>query len=100
MLPYPKITCPRDFKECISFGQVVSNDTEPMKGSFFCCGKHDGSISPVEQDKYTKCFHGEFRDSITFHDKRDLIDEMNVISSALSHIELDEMAIIESVEVK
>jgi hypothetical protein len=54
-------------------------------------------MAPVDQDKYTKCFHGEFRDDITFHDRRDLVDEMNVISSALSHIELDDMETIQSV---
>lgn len=92
MLYFPKIKCPRGLDTCQSYGQVVQNDDAPLSGSFFCCGKHDGTMAPVAQDIYTKCFRGEFRDNITFHDRRDLVDEMNVISSALSHIELDLLA--------
>lgn len=91
MLRYPPIECPRGLETCRSYGQVVTNEDMPMDESFFCCGKNDGSMAPVPEDIYTKCFHGEFRDDMTFHDRRDLIDEMNVISSALSHIELDVM---------
>ena len=91
MLHYPPIKCPRGLETCRSYGQVLSNEESPMDGSFFCCGKNDGSMAPVKEDIYTKCFHGELRDDTTFHDRRDLIDEMNVISSALSHIELDAM---------
>ncbi len=89
MLHYPPIRCPRGLTTCRAYGQVVSNEEAPLSGSFFCCGKNDGSMAPVEQDIYTKCFHGEYCDIQTFHDRRDLVDEMNVISSALSHIELD-----------
>jgi len=89
---FPKIECPRGLGTCRSYGQIVSDDEEPMKGSFFCCGKHDGTMAPVQQDIYTKCFHGEFRDDIRFYDRRDLVDEMSVIATALSHIELDMMS--------
>ena len=90
MLHYPPVRCPRGLETCRSYGQVISNEDFPMEGSFFCCGKNNGTMSPTAlEDIYTKCFHGELRNDITFHDRRDLIDEMNVISSALSHIELD-----------
>ena len=91
MLYLPRVECPRGLNTCRSYGQVITNDEAPKDGSFFCCGKNDRSMAPVEEDIYTKCFHGEFRDDMTFHDRRDLVDEMNVISSALSHIELDMM---------
>lgn len=96
MLRYPLIKCPRGLDTCRSYGQVVANEDDPLKGSFFCCGKNDGSMSSIPEDRYTKCFHGEFRNDMTFHDRRDLIDEMNVIASALSHIELDSIEELES----
>ena len=67
----------------------MEDDGTPMNGSFFCCGKNDGTMAHVKEDRYTLCFHGEFRDSMTFNDRRDLVDQMHVIAVAMSHIELD-----------
>ena len=89
MLNYPKHKCPRNLEKCRAYGQVVEDDENPMSGSFFCCGKNDGTMAHVEEDIYTLCFHGEFRDSMTFNDRRDLVDQMHVIAVAMSHIELD-----------
>lgn len=89
MLDYPKIRCQRGLETCRAYGQVVQNDDTPMAGSFFCCGKNDGTMAPVKEDRYTICFHGEFRDTMSFNDRRDLVDKAHVILAALSHIELD-----------
>lgn len=90
-LKYPDHECPRGLETCRAYGQIVTDDDNPMDGSFFCCGRNDGTMAPVSEDVYTVCFHGEFRDSVSFYDRRDLVDQMMVISVALSHIELDEM---------
>jgi len=87
MLKYPE-KCLRNLTTCQPYGQIQS---EMVKGeqSFFCCGRHDGTMAPVEQDKYTLCFSGKFRDDMTFSDRRDLVDQAAVIMGALQHIELD-----------
>lgn len=92
MLYLPKHKCPRGFATCRAYGQVVQNDENPLGGSFFCCGKNDGTMAPVEGDRYTLCFHGEFRSDMSFYDRRDLVDQMHVIAVAMSHIELDMLA--------
>lgn len=89
MLHYPKHKCPRNLKTCTAYGQIVQDDDNPMDGSFFCCGKNDGTMATVKEDIYTLCFHGEFRNSMTFNDRRDLVDQLYVIAAAMSHIELD-----------
>lgn len=94
-LKYPDHKCPRGLDTCRSYGQIVSDDDNPSEGSFFCCGRNDGTLAPVKDDIYTLCFHGEFRDAMDFYDRRDLVDQTNVITSALSHIELDMMQDIE-----
>lgn len=84
-LQYPQ-RCLRGLKTCRPYGQIESSGDNP---SFICCGKNDGSMCPIPQDVYTLCFHGENRDDMTFHDRRDLTDQMYVIAWAMSHIELD-----------
>lgn len=92
MLWYPKIKCPRGLESCRSYGQVVTDDDNPMSSSFFCCGKNNGTMpGQLPEDVFTLCFHGEFRNTISYNDRRDLIDQMHVIASALSHIEIDRL---------
>jgi hypothetical protein len=88
MLKYPE-KCLRNKTTCQPYGQLESCEDAEGNKSFFCCGKNDGTEPPVEEDRYTLCFKGEFRDTVSFNDRRDLIDQMHVIAYAMSHIELD-----------
>lgn len=98
MLYYPRIECPRGLTNCRSYGQVVQNDDNPMDGSFFCCGKNDGTMpGQLPEDNYTLCFHGEFRNDTVYMDRRDLIDQMHVIAAAMSHIELERLEELEAI---
>lgn len=87
MLPYPE-KCLRGITKCKPYSQIQSEGL-PHERSFFCCGKNDGTMAPVPEDIYTLCFRGEFRNSISYNDRRDLVDQMHVIAVAMSHIELD-----------
>lgn len=82
--------CLRGLTTCRPYGQIEGGDPAGER-SYLCCGKHDGSMALVPQDVYTLCFHGPHRDSMTFHDRRDLVDQAYVIACAQSHIELDEL---------
>lgn len=82
MIPIPR-TCPRGHGDCIALANLVSDD----ESSFFCCGENDGSARAVEQDKFTTCFKGEFRDEISHSDKRDLTHQASVLVQALAVVE-------------
>ncbi len=77
--------CPRGRTDCIALSNIISDGSE----SFFCCGENNFEYRSVEQDKYTTCFKGKFRDEISFSDKRDLIHQSAVIIQALAVIEKD-----------
>ena len=81
-IPMP-ILCPRNRTNCRPFSKIVATNQE----SFFCCGRHDGSLSKVLQDKYTVCFKGPRDDSISMCDKRDLIHHVAVLAQSLAVIE-------------
>ncbi len=81
--------CPRGLSNCKPYGHIGSNIGEEKEQSFFCCGKNDGTMSQIPEDIYTLCFKGEFRDNMSFNDRRDLVDTAQVIITALSNIELD-----------
>ena len=81
-IPYD---CPRKRTDCRSLALIASDSNQ----SFFCCGENDGSGSPIEQDKYTTCFKGEYRDEISYSDKRDLVHNAAVLVQALAVIEKD-----------
>jgi hypothetical protein len=55
--------------------------------TFFCCGENNGDARPVEQDKYTACFKGPYRDSIDYYDKRDLLHHASVMLQAVAIVE-------------
>lgn len=75
--------CLRGRDNCIPYAQIAADEEE----SFFCCGVHDGSISPVLSDKFTFCSKHERYDTISMNDKRDLIHNAAVILQALAVIE-------------
>lgn len=75
--------CLRGREDCKPLSQIASD----CGGSFFCCGENDGSNRIVKQDKFTTCFKGEFRDEISFSDKRDLIHQAAVLIQSLAIIE-------------
>ncbi len=75
--------CPRGRTSCVALSNIVSDNKE----SFFCCGENSGETRTVEQDKYTVCFKGEFRDEESDNDKRDLIHGAAVIMQALAVVE-------------
>jgi len=72
--------CLRSLKTCLPLSQIVSDDGS----TFFCCGENNGSMSPIPEDKYTVCFKGQFRDQMSFNDRRDLIHNAAVIVQALA----------------
>lgn len=82
MIMYPE-KCLRGKTTCQPYGQIAST----CGTSFFCCGENDGSERSIEQDKYTLCFKGEFLDTTSNNDKRDLIHLVATISQALAIIE-------------
>lgn len=88
MLFYPK-KCLRGLNTCRPLSQIVGGQDGDVI-SFFCCGENDGTDRPIEEDKYTVCFKGEFRDQVSYNDKRDLVHNMAVLAQALAHIEEDE----------
>jgi len=75
--------CPRGREDCRALSNIISDNGE----SFFCCGENNGKNRAIEQDKYTTCFKGQFRDEIANSDKRDLIHQSSVIIQALAVIE-------------
>jgi len=75
--------CPRERNNCQPYSQIVADNCE----SFFCVGRHDGSISKVLQDKYTVCFKGPHDDHISMYDKRDIIHNAAVLTQAAAIIE-------------
>ncbi len=79
-IPYD---CPRNRDDCRALSVIQSDGGE----SFFCCGENNGENRIVEQDKYTTCFKGEFRDEMSHSDKRDLVHQSAVIIQALAVIE-------------
>jgi len=79
-IPYD---CPRGRKDCISLSIIASDNN----ASFFCCGENNGERRSVDQDKYTTCFKGEFRDETAGSDKRDLVHQIAVLTQALAVIE-------------
>ena len=82
MIMFPE-KCLRGLKACQPYSQIAST----CGTSFFCCGENDGSGRSIEQDKYTLCFKGEFLDTTSNHDKRDLVHQASVIMQALAIIE-------------
>ena len=81
-LTIPRV-CPRGRDDCIALSNLISDDLT----TFFCCGENNGTGPPVEQDKFTLCFKGEFRDQTSYHDKRDLTHQASVIAQSLGVIE-------------
>ncbi len=79
-IPYD---CPRGRKDCIALANIKADDGS----SFFCCGENNGQPKAVEQDIFTTCFKGDYRDEINHHDKRDLIHQASVIVQALAVVE-------------
>ena len=75
--------CPRGRENCQPYSHIISENVE----SFFCVGRHDGSISPVLRDKYSVCFRGERDDTISLYDKRDLVHHAAVMVQSLAIIE-------------
>lgn len=76
-------TCPRGRTDCIALSNIISDDGT----SFFCCGENNGENRAVEQDIYTTCFKGEYRDEMNHSDKRDLIHQASVLTKALAVVE-------------
>ena len=79
-IPYD---CPRGRKDCIALANIISDDTT----SFFCCGENKDQPKQVEQDIYTTCFKGEFRDEMSHSDKLDLVHQSAVIIQSLAVIQ-------------
>jgi hypothetical protein len=75
--------CPRKRTDCRSLSNIIADDNS----TFFCCGENNGESRSVEQDKYTVCFKGEYRDAIDHYDKRDLIHHSSVMMQALAAVE-------------
>jgi len=75
--------CPRGRADCRALSNIIAG----KKTSFFCCGENNGENRTVQQDKYTVCFKGEFRDCMDHYDKRDLIHHSSVMIRALAVIE-------------
>ena len=75
--------CPRGRSNCIPYSQIVADDGS----SFFCCGRHDGSINKLLADKYTVCFKGPHDDDVSLYDKRDLVHHAAVLLRTLAIIE-------------
>lgn len=72
--------CLRGFNTCKPLSQIEADNHE----SFFCCGENDGSMSLIPEDRFTVCFKGQFRDQISFNDRRDLAHTAAVIVQALA----------------
>lgn len=77
--------CPRGRNNCIALSNMVADDGS----SFVCCGENNGDTRPVEQDKYTVCFKGEFRDTEEYYDKRDLLHHSSVMLQAVAVVQMD-----------
>lgn len=75
--------CLRERTDCKPLSQIASD----CGTSFFCCGENDGTRRGIEQDKFTTCFKGEFRDEISFSDKRDIIHQAAVLVQAIAVVE-------------
>jgi len=75
--------CPRERTNCYPYDQIMSSDGT----SFFCVGRHDGTLSKVLSDVYTVCFKGLHGDTVSCNDKRDLIHQASVLTRAIAIIQ-------------
>lgn len=83
---YPE-KCLRGLKSCQPYGQIKSDLSIENGGSFYCCGKNDGTGLATPEDRYTLCFKGPLDDRRHNNDKRDLIHNASVLIQALAIIE-------------
>jgi len=84
LIPIPN-SCPRGCDDCVALARIESDGGV----SFFCVGENDGHNRPVEQDRYTVCYKGPYRDDKHYYDKRDLIHHASVMMQAVAVVERD-----------
>lgn len=74
--------CPRGFDTCAPLQNLLSNQDGPQ--SFICCGYNDGSKRSVAGDRFTLCWKNGAVDEIGHWDRRDILDTMAMMATALS----------------
>jgi len=91
-LHFPWDECPRGIKTCKPMAFIRSNTGPEESRTFYCCGKHDGTMGRIEQDKYVSCSKSnDGVDRMEFVDKRDIAHQVAVLSVASAHIREDEL---------
>lgn len=78
--------CPRGKTDgsCTPLSNLLSSPDENGCSSFFCIGSNSPDKRSVHQDRFTACFKNSLLDEEGHWDKRDLIDQMAVMTTALS----------------
>lgn len=78
-------TCPRGLVDCTAVNNIISDDLkDDVPASFVCVGYNRPENREVAHDRFTLCWKNSSVDEMGHWDKRDLIDTVSVIASALS----------------
>lgn len=77
--------CPRKRTDCLPVQNVLADelkDDEPA--SFVCVGYNQPSTREVPGDRFTLCWKNDVTDERGHWDRRDILDTMSVMATALS----------------
>lgn len=72
--------CPRGYTVC----QPLSRIDVDEKDGFLCCGHLHKKARKLQQDRFRLCWKADVLDTMYDYDKRDLADNISVMSQALS----------------
>lgn len=71
--------CPRGLSNCQPLGQVLSKD-----GGFICCGLNSPDERSESLDIYRHCWKNDSFDEMSDFDRRDVLDTVYVLVTALA----------------
>lgn len=79
-------TCPRGRADCRPLQNVIADEFAPSgdPASFVCCGYNKPDTRQVTGDRFTLCWKNEAVDERGHWDRRDILDTLSVLSTALS----------------
>lgn len=78
--------CPRNCADCSPLQNVISDDLKEdgQPASFVCVGYNDPSGRSVEGDRFTMCWKNDEVDERGHWDRRDMLDTIACMTTALS----------------
>lgn len=74
--------CPRGMTTCVPLQNILSTEDGPK--SFICCGYNDPETRKVIADRFTLCWKNDAVDERGHWDRRDMLDTIAMMTTALS----------------